>query len=41
MIYSYVNDKNKLILNVVVQFIVHNKVSQVLKSKILSYNKHS
>jgi hypothetical protein len=39
MIYSYVSDKNKLLLNVVVEF-VHNKVAQVLKSKILSLNKH-
>jgi len=41
MIYSYVSDKNKLLLDVVVQFVVHNKVSQVLKSKILSHNQHS
>jgi hypothetical protein len=41
MIYSYINDKNKLLLIVVVQFVVHNKVSLALKSKILSHNKHS
>lgn len=35
MIYSYVNDKNKLLLNVMVQFVVH-----VPKSKIWSHNQH-
>lgn len=40
MIYSYVNDKNKLLLDVMVQFVVHNKVSHVFKSKILSHNQH-